>query len=176
MQATGRTAGIQRISSSLGRLRMMIGRRVMGRLALRNVAPMLDVSDLDVLGLVPAAAGTGADPDGASVGDIARQLRIDPSRASRLVAELVQRGFLVRAISQQDGRRAVLRRSETGERVLAEVERLKHELIREIVGDWPEARLAAFARDFDGFTQALDARLSRPDLRQARPESRPEAS
>ena len=38
-------------------------------------------------------------------------VRIDPSRASRLVAGLVQQGFLMRAVSQQDGRRAVLLRS-----------------------------------------------------------------
>jgi len=172
----------------MGRLRVLIGRRVISRLALRNVAPMLDISDLDVLGLVPprpdaparpALPGAGrtdargADPAAAEVcvGDIARQLRIDPSRASRLVAELVQRGFLIRAVSQQDARRAVLQRSDSGERVLAEIQRVKYGLIRDIAGDWSEERLAAFAADFDSFTRALDERLSRPDHGRDRPSS-----
>ncbi|QRZ14491.1 winged helix-turn-helix transcriptional regulator (plasmid) [Paracoccus methylovorus] len=159
MQEAGRMAGIDRISSSMGRFRMLIGRRVIGRLALRNVAPMLDVSDLDVLGLVPQRPVSGDNHPAAevSVGDIARQLRIDPSRASRLVAELVRQGFLIRAVSQQDARRAVLQRSDTGDHIFAEIQRVKFEMIREIVGDWPDERLARFAGDFDSFTQALEA-------------------
>lgn len=165
MQQADRAARIDRISSAMGRLRVLIGRRVIGRLALQNVAPMLDISDLDVLSLVPRPSDAGGHDPAAevSVGDIARQLRVDPSRASRLVAELVRQGFLIRAVSQQDARRAVLERSETGERIFAEIQRVKHELIREIVGDWPEERLAGFAADFDSFTQALEARLTRPD-------------
>lgn len=150
---------IARISAAMGRFRVLIGRRVIGRLALQNVAPMLDVSDLDALSLVPAAGGDAE----VSVGDIARQLRIDPSRASRLVAGLVQQGFLLRAVSQQDGRRAVLLRSASGERIFAEIQRVKHEVITEIVGDWPEARLTGFAEDFERFVTGIETRLPPDD-------------
>ncbi|MFG6081848.1 MarR family winged helix-turn-helix transcriptional regulator [Paracoccus litorisediminis] len=160
MAGSDRQAGIDRISSAMGRFRVLIGRRVISRMALSNVAPALDLSDLDVLVLVPAAEAG----EGVSVGDIARQLRIDPSRASRLVAGLVEQGFLIRAVAQSDARRAVLLRSATGDRIFAEIRRVKNELIREIVGDWPEDKLSAFAESFDSFTTALDARLgANPD-------------
>ena len=93
------------------------------------------------------------------VGDIARHLRIDPSRASRLVAGLVEQGFLVRTVAQGDARRAVLQRSPTGDRIFAEIRRVKVELIREIVGDWPEDRLVTFAEGLEEFTSALEARI-----------------
>ncbi len=150
---------IQRISASIGRLRVMIGRRVIGRIALENVAPMLDLSDLDVLVLVPSRDGGG---DEVSVGDIARSMRIDPSRASRLVAGLVQKGFLLRAVSQHDGRRAVLQRSESGDRLRNEIQRVKREVIRDIVTDWPEDALSGFAHAFEDFILAWEDRLTRP--------------
>lgn len=154
---------VEMISGALGRLRMMIGRRVLGRLALANVAPTLDLSDLDVLGLVPGADGKLRDPAGiapVSVGDIARLLRIDPSRASRLVAGLVQQGYLQRQVAQDDARRAVLQRSDKGDRIFAEIQRVKLEAIRDIVGDWPDEDLASFADQFDRFITAWEARLS----------------
>lgn len=163
MQDTSRTEGIARISTAMGRMRTLIRRRIIGRLALQNVAPMLDISDLDALGLVPGQPGSkGPDPSAeVSVGDIARRLRIDPSRASRLVAELVRQGFLIREVAQEDARRAVLRRTKSGDRIFAEIQRVKHELIREVVSDWAEPRLTAFAEDFDRFAEALEAQLSR---------------
>lgn len=149
---------IARISDAMGRLRVLIGRRVIGRRVLERVAPMLDLSDLDVLGLIPAT-DAGAE---VSVGDIARVLRIHPSRASRLVADLVQKGFLLRAVSQQDARRAVLLRSESGNRICAEIRQMKREVIGEIVGDWPEEDLADFARAFEAFILAWEERLTPP--------------
>ncbi|RWR09003.1 MarR family transcriptional regulator [Sinirhodobacter populi] len=149
---------IARISDAMGRLRVLIGRRVIGRRVLDRVAPMLDLSDLDVLGLVPAQDGG----EEVSVGDIARVLRIHPSRASRLVAELVEKGFLLRAVSQRDARRAVLLRSDSGNRICTEIRQMKREVIGEIVGDWPEADLADFARAFETFILSWEERLTPP--------------
>ncbi|HEY0275174.1 MAG TPA: helix-turn-helix domain-containing protein [Paenirhodobacter sp.] len=157
MDPAGREAEIKRISDSISRLRVMIGRRVIGRMALDNVAPMLDLSDLDVLRLVPSA---GAEEE-VSVGDIARTLRIDPSRASRLVAGLVRQGFLLRAVSQSDARRAVLWRSARGDSLRAEIQRVKRDVIRDIVTDWPEADLSGFAHAFEDFILAWEERLTR---------------
>ena len=151
---------IARISAMLGRLRVMIGRRVIGRMALRNVAPMLDISDLDALSLVPPCPADGAKSgEEVSVGDIARQLRIDPSRASRLAAGLVQQGFLIRAVSQQDARRAVLWRSPSGEQIFAEIQRVKHEMVAGVTGDWPPERRAAFGADLERFVAGFEARF-----------------
>ena len=155
--------GLDRISAAMGRFRVLIGRRVIGRLALANVAPSLDISDLDALTLVPAQPGRD-DPrhvEGeVSVGDIARQLRVDPSRASRLVAGLVEQGYLIRAVSQEDARRAVLQRTEAGDRIFSEIRRVKLDMIAEILAEWPEERVTAFAEGFEAFTLALEGRMT----------------
>ncbi|MDS9469411.1 MarR family winged helix-turn-helix transcriptional regulator [Paracoccus sp. MBLB3053] len=162
MQDPMREDGIEMISSAMARFRVLIGRRVLSRIALTNLAPALDMADLDILGVIP---GTLLGPihcpqaEDVSVGDIARHLHIDPSRASRLVAGLVDRGFLIRAVSQHDARRAVLLRTEAGDRIFAEISRIKLELIREITGGWPEERLLSFAASFDDFTTAFEARI-----------------
>jgi len=160
MDEATRELGIERISASMARFRMLIGRRVIGRLALANVAPALEISDLDVIALVPDRPRcVEAAAEEVSVGDIARQLRIDPSRASRLVARLVEQGFLVRTVAQADARRAVLRRSPAGDRIFAEIRHVKLDLIREITADWTKERLALFAEGFEDFTLALEERV-----------------
>ena len=151
---------LDRISQAIGRMRVMIGRRVLGRLALANVAPTLDLSDLDVLGSVPGKVLRSGETEGApaaSVGGIARRLRIDPSRASRLVAALVDAGYLQREVAQEDGRRAVLRRSDSGDRIFAEIQRVKHDSIRQITSSWSAGEVAGFARALDLFTREWDA-------------------
>lgn len=171
MTHTPRADALEHIAATLGALRLLVGRRVLGRMALTSVAPTLDLSDLDVLGLMPAQDGTmrgmACAPDmpvgEVSVGDVARLLRIDPSRASRLVADLVAQGFLARAVAQGDARRAVLRRTAAGDGVFAEIRRVKQDVINEIMGDWPDARTAMFANDFALFTSRLEARLGASD-------------
>ncbi|MEI4485313.1 MarR family winged helix-turn-helix transcriptional regulator [Frigidibacter sp. MR17.14] len=146
------------ISATMGRLRLLIGRRLIGRAALANVAPGLELSVLDVLGLVPpAGAGEGNE---VTVGDVARGLRVDPSRASRLVSDLVDKGLLCRAASQADARRSVLHRTEFAERLVAEIRRVKHEVISEITADWAPDEVAAFATLFARFTERWEQRLS----------------
>ncbi|MFT4012514.1 MAG: helix-turn-helix domain-containing protein [Paracoccus sp. (in: a-proteobacteria)] len=156
---------IERISSAMGRFRILVGRRVISRIALANVAPSLDISDLDVLSLVPGREPSAVQrvmvvTEEVSVGDIARYLRIDPSRASRLIADLVQQGFLLREAAQDDARRAVLRRSDTGDRIFAEMQKVKYELLVAIVGDWPDQKRAAFAESFPDFVSALEGELA----------------
>ena len=153
MDQSGR---IDQISAVMGRMRVLIGRRVISRLAMAELGPILDLSDLDVLEMVP---GPGSERE-VSVGDIARQMRIDPSRASRLVAGLVERGYLLRAVAQQDARRAVLLRSEQAERVLTEIHRVKRQLIADIVSDWPAEEIGQFADGFETFIAALERRTS----------------
>lgn len=62
----------------------MTGRRLIGRLAIQSAAPGLELSHLDVLDAVRRAQPAGE----VTVGLIAEMLRIDPSRASRVVADM----------------------------------------------------------------------------------------
>ncbi|GGD24934.1 MarR family winged helix-turn-helix transcriptional regulator [Aureimonas glaciei] len=138
---------VLRIGQVMTRMRLMTGRRLIGRLAIQNVAPDLELSHLDVLDAVRRAEAAGE----ATVGAIAATLRIDPSRASRVVAEMVARNVLRRKASQADARRIVLVMTPLGQRLLAQIQAQKRALIADIVADWPPEDVDAFATLFDRF-------------------------
>ncbi len=146
------------IGRSMGRWRILIGRRVMARLAIKNVAPDLEITHLDVLDAV-----SRGEPEGeVTVGTIADLMRIDPSRASRIVADMVTRGALRREASQTDARRIIVVMTDLGRKLMLEVKAVKRSVIESILADWPEADVALFAGLFDrfvtGFEQVYQAR------------------
>ncbi len=136
-----------RIGQVMTRMRLMTGRRMIGRLAIQNVAPGLELSHLDVIDAVRRAEGSGE----VTVGTIAEILRIDPSRASRIVAEMVTRGVLRRKASQADARRIVVVLTTLGQRLLAEIQAQKFALIESIIADWPAEDIEVFSRLFERF-------------------------
>lgn len=140
------------IGQTLTRMRFLIGRRIVGRMAIANVAPGLDLTDLDVLDVSRRIAQAGGE---VTVGAIAEAMRIDPSRGSRLVADLVSRGILRRDASQEDGRRSLIAPTELGENLLKEIRNVKHGLIEQMTADWSmedrETFGRLFARFVDGF-------------------------
>ncbi|WP_234881807.1 MarR family transcriptional regulator [Agrobacterium larrymoorei] len=138
------------------RMRIMIGRRVIGRMAIAKLAPGLELSHIDVLDVVKRATGD------VTVGAIADSMRIDPSRGSRVVAEMVGRGLLQREVSQEDGRRSIIGVTPLGESILAEMRDAKIGIIRDVVGDWAEDDIASFARLYDRFVDRFEKRLT-PD-------------
>ncbi|AYG61593.1 MarR family winged helix-turn-helix transcriptional regulator [Rhizobium jaguaris] len=152
-----------RIGQVMTRMRVMTGRRMIGRLAIQNVAPGLELSHLDVIDTVRRAEGSGE----VTVGTIAEILRIDPSRASRIVAEMVTRGVLRRKASQADARRIIVVLTALGQRLLAEIQAQKFALIESIVADWSAEDVEAFSRLFDrfigGYEHAFQTRLKDTD-------------
>ncbi|MCC2608908.1 MarR family winged helix-turn-helix transcriptional regulator [Neorhizobium sp. Rsf11] len=142
---------VARISETLGRMRLLIGRRIIGRTAIANIAPGLDISHLDVLDVMRRIEGE------VTVGAIAEAMRIDPSRGSRLVADLVARGILRRDASQADGRRSLVVRTEFGDRLLAEIRAVKRTLLARVLEDWPEEELNAFSALFEKFVSNFEA-------------------
>lgn len=142
---------VARISETLGRMRLLIGRRIIGRTAIANIAPGLDISHLDVLDVMRRIEGE------VTVGAIAEAMRIDPSRGSRLVADLVARGILRRDASQADGRRSLVVRTEFGDRLLAEIRAVKRTLLARVLEDWPEDELNAFSTLFEKFVSNFEA-------------------
>ncbi len=96
-----------------------------------------------------------------TVGTIAEQLRIDPSRGSRIVADLVKQGLLERAASQEDGRRSLVRVTKAGRKVLDEIEAIKRETIEEATTGWSPEEVATFAALYARFTEGLEAQYKR---------------
>jgi DNA-binding MarR family transcriptional regulator len=137
-----------RIGHSMSMMRVMMGRRVIGRMAIARAAPGIDLSQLDILDVVLRISKDGGEP---TVGAIADAMRIDPSRGSRLVAELVTRGLLKRDASQEDGRRSLILLTPSGEAVLGEIRAIKHSIIETATADWSADERAVFGDLFERF-------------------------
>ncbi|WP_025658079.1 MarR family transcriptional regulator [Rhizobium sp. IBUN] len=150
---------ILRIGQSMTRMRLMTGRRLIGRLAIQSVAPGLELSHLDVLDAVRRAHEAGD----VTVGTIAEMMRIDPSRASRIVAEMVGRNILRRKASQADARRIIVVMTPLGQRLLSEIRAQKLAFVSEVVKDWKPEEIEAFGELFEkfisGFESVFDARV-----------------
>lgn len=72
-----------------------------------------------------------------SVADVAHQLGIDRSGASRFVADSVARGYLRRAGSTVDARRAVLVITAAGRELLAGAHTWQDEVFATLTAGWP---------------------------------------
>jgi DNA-binding MarR family transcriptional regulator len=130
-------------------IRRSMAKREMGRLALRDLGLPIDVADLDILA---ALEGCSAHSGEATVGFIAERLNVDPSRASRIVADAVDKGIVRRAASQSDSRRIVLELTDTGQAHAQAIRRYKWKIFADALGEWPEEDLVTFAKLFQRFS------------------------
>ena len=145
------------IGQAMTRMRLLIGRRFIGRMALKRMETGLELSDIDAIGVIKRI---GSQQE-VTVGTIAEQLRIDPSRGSRIVADLVKQGLLERAASQEDGRRSLVRVTAAGRKVLDEIEAIKRETITEATAGWSAEDVETFGRLYMRFTEGLEAQFDR---------------
>jgi DNA-binding MarR family transcriptional regulator len=96
-----------------------------------------------VLNVVDEAGAAGREM---TVGGLADQLMVDSSAASRMVTDCISHGYLVRAASQQDGRRTVLRLTEDGVTLLEHFRHQQRQAFEHITREWPPAERLEFAR------------------------------
>src|SRR5690606_37728655 len=100
---------VMRIDALLQNWRRRAQKRELGQRALVELRIGLDIAQFDVLVAIDGPANEfGAAAGETMVGTVAERLAIDPSRASRLVSEMVDQGYARRAVSQADARRAVV--------------------------------------------------------------------
>ena len=157
------TSAFARIGAAMGRMRIMTGRRYIGRLAISRVGAGLELSHLDALSLVRRL---GLEQE-VTVGALAEQLRIDHSRASRIVADLVKRGVVRRAASQEDGRRTIVTLTKAGMHWLDQVNGVKEEVLSKVLYDWTEEEMATFASLYTRFIERLEAQAKDFDAESA---------
>jgi len=152
------------IDAVMAKVRRSIQRRDFGRLILARIDPSLEVSHLDAI----IALSAGDTPrDEVTVGIIAERMGIDPSRASRISADLVERGYAVRVASQLDARRICLKLTTRSERLVTAVRQTKWRIFAGSLAQWDEQelvtfallleRFAAWATDEAKMTKAADA-------------------
>ncbi|MFJ9785881.1 MarR family winged helix-turn-helix transcriptional regulator [Amycolatopsis sp. NPDC101161] len=105
-----------------------------------DAPPAWTVPNLFVIQAVDGTSG-----DEVTVADVARQLGIDRSVASRMVAEAVRDGFVVRSTSSRDARRAVLTLTEAAKEFLAASQAHQRQAFEALVGHWDAADRDRFA-------------------------------
>lgn len=101
-----------------------------------------------VLEAIDAASG-GADP--AAIADVALELGLDRSNASRMLADAVDAGLVRKTTSPQDARRTELALTAAGQVLLDAARAWQRETFARLVVDWPPSD----ARQFAGYLTRL---------------------
>ncbi|MBT9382694.1 MarR family winged helix-turn-helix transcriptional regulator [Pseudooceanicola sp. CBS1P-1] len=125
--------------------RRRFSKRELGRMALQELGLDLDLPKLDVLIAAWAPANEFGDPqEETMVSTIAARLNIDPSRASRLVSELITQGLVQRGVSQQDARRTIVEVTPQGAAVVEAVRTIKFLILGDFLKGWPAEEVETF--------------------------------
>ena len=74
--------------------------------------------------------------DHTSVGDVAAELEVDASTASRLVESAVANGYAARSPSAVDRRKSVLKLTPAGREMLVNARRGREQLLSEVTAGW----------------------------------------
>lgn len=143
---------IAAIDAVMHKVRRSMQRREFGRKVLSRIAADLEIGHLDAISAIAHSPSWTDDAhEEVTVGLIAGRLGIDPSRASRLAADVVERGYARRVASQTDARRICLELTPKGERFIEAVRRNKWEVFAGALGQWSEQELTVFAALLDRF-------------------------
>ena len=143
---------VAQIERALVAIRRSQRRRPLGGPALAGIDEALgEPLSLGVLGVIDAVQDLPADGE-VTVGLVAERLGLDPSRASRLVAEAVDRQLVDRLPSTLDGRRIRLELTDQGQQVFAQVQTVRRTYVAERLADWSAQERRTFARLLHRFT------------------------
>jgi DNA-binding MarR family transcriptional regulator len=101
------------------------------------------VGHILILEAIDAAAGDGDGP--AQIADVAAELGLDRSNASRMLAAAVAAGLVAKTISPDDARRTELAITPAGGDLLAAAHAWQEHTFQRLVADWPAADARRFA-------------------------------
>jgi len=99
----------------------------------------------------------------ATVGSVAQHLDIDPSTASRLVAQTIRDGYLVRVASQEDGRRALLELTAAGKQLADAARSYQLKVFMRATQDLTPKERDTFARQFVAFADSIVTQRDEPN-------------
>ncbi|MBV9844885.1 MAG: winged helix-turn-helix transcriptional regulator [Kutzneria sp.] len=109
-----------------------------------HVAEHAHVQHVQVVEAVDAV--TGSEGHDVTVAAVAHQLGVDRSVASRMIAEAVAAGYVLRKVSTADARRVEVRLTADGARLLAAAHRWQQERFDSLLADWDAADRRRFAQ------------------------------
>jgi DNA-binding MarR family transcriptional regulator len=148
-------SAVEQLDALMQTWRRRAAKREIGIRALEDLGLPIDLAQLDVLTAIEAPAHefgeTGSEET--MVSTVAARLSIDPSRASRLIAEMVERGYVLRVASQADSRRTLIQLTPTGSRITEAVRAYKFLLLGDYLAEWRAEDLAAFLPLLQRFSQ-----------------------
>jgi DNA-binding MarR family transcriptional regulator len=107
---------------------------------------------------------TLADTPALSLAEVAKRALTDQSSVSTVVARLVERGLIVRKASMKDRRRAELRLTPAGHRMLASAPQAPQARLIEAVRTLPAARRNELVRALEALSEAVGAEDVKPRL------------
>ena len=111
------------------------------RWAMAGAAEADHVGHVLVLEAIDAAARDGS----ALITDVAAELGLDRSNASRMLAAAVSAGLVSKVVSAEDARRAVVAVTPAGADLLAAAREWQAQTFLRLVADWPTADVRRFA-------------------------------
>lgn len=151
MTRNSRRAAILRIDRAMVRIRRSQTRRTIGRLIERELGTGFNMAHSFVVdALDEARSSLGEEP---SVATVAEYLGVDPSRASRMVADAVRGGYVRRVASQADGRRMCLELTGAGRTLLRTASHFRRHFFSKKMTNWPDHDCVEFARLLTKFTE-----------------------
>ena len=161
-----RTAdAVLEIDGMLQHWRRRAAKRELGHKALVDLKVGIDMPQFDVLIAIEGPSPEFETADGETmVATVAERLNIDPSRASRVVSELVELGFARRAVSQADARRTIIELTERGRAVVEAVRAYKYLIMGDFLNSWNEQELDAFVpllKRFSKWSDGIEATAER---------------
>ncbi|MET7338912.1 MarR family winged helix-turn-helix transcriptional regulator [Nonomuraea sp. NPDC005650] len=128
---------------ALFRLVRFWSRRWVTATAGETAGDMSRVQDVLVLESVDAASARLGE---VSVADVAYELGIDRSGAGRMIGVAVDHGYLARASSGEDARRATLTVTPAGAEVLTGAHAFQEEVFARLTATWDPGEVESFAR------------------------------
>ncbi|WP_435863999.1 MarR family winged helix-turn-helix transcriptional regulator [Streptomyces spongiicola] len=147
-------AVLDAVELAMIRIRRRQSRRSLARPVVRGMAEPVDLNTLAVVDAVDE--GAGEDGRDVTVGFVADRLAIDPSRASRIVADAVRSGFVRRVASQEDGRRSCLELTAAGRDAVAAAHITRQRFYSAVLDGWSGEEQRDFARLLTKFVHCLD--------------------
>ncbi len=135
------------------RVRRGMSRRTLGQILTAHIQPTVSLAVLGVIDTVEQGAGDGTDV--VTIGTVARQMAIDPSRASRLVSEAIEQGYVRRVACQEDGRRTGLELTPAAIKITEQAHRIRREYYHRLMSGWTPDEQRTFASLLERFTDAM---------------------
>jgi DNA-binding MarR family transcriptional regulator len=118
--------------------------------------PLEHASFQALTSILRVSHGVGrAGPEEATIGAVAEEMCVDPSRASRIVADLVTRGLVERAPAQDDARKAILRLTGLGMAQVDKLRDVKWTMMSELFRDWSADEISTFSTLFRRYAGAV---------------------